>query len=104
MTYKRSGAETRGRKRVLTRADVVKMNKTRLKLIDDPKIGGKREVQGDRGPQPLDPATAQRLRHPLDRRRAVSGMNDELAEEQKKVRVAHNQHHWVLVLLVMLVW
>ena len=47
MTYKRSGVETRGRKRALTRADVVKMNKTRLKLIDDPKIGGKREVHWD---------------------------------------------------------
>ena len=44
LTYKCGVEETRGRPRLLTRADVLKMNRLRLKMISDSKIGGRREV------------------------------------------------------------
>ena len=42
MTYKRGSAETRGRKRKLTKRHVLKLNTTRKKLIKEAK--GEREI------------------------------------------------------------
>ena len=44
LTYKASTTEQRGRKTRLTRSHVLTMNRTRIRLIEDPKIGGQREV------------------------------------------------------------
>ena len=44
LTYKASTTEQRGRKTRLTRSHVLTLNRTRIRLIEDPQIGGQREV------------------------------------------------------------
>lgn len=65
LTYKAGATGKRGRKPKLTRAHVLKMNRTRVKLISDPKVGGQREVHWDEvveksGVPPVDRTTAMR--------------------------------------------